>query len=313
MSFVSDLLQLVTRHQGRLWIILILLVTSFFSAKAVNRLIAYHYLPLEIPREEAQHLGRGSPIHRANVDLNRILQRNLFDSSAHEGRARATPEPEVDEGEIRPSTLSAELLGSVTFSNPRYSVALIRNRSENTTRYYSIGDRILGAQLVRIERFRVIIRNAGRLESLELQAARINIESQRPQTQVSVSPTPTRRPAPAEDVSFDEIAPGRFLIPQDTVDSLLSDLPSILRDARAIPNVGPENQIEGFRLLEIRPNSIYDRLGLQNGDIVMRVNNDDLNSVEKGMSLFTALRNEKSISIDIVRAGSRLNYTYEIR
>jgi general secretion pathway protein C len=309
MSFVSQLLQSLTRHQRRLWIILCLVVISFFSAKAVNRWVSYRYFPLGIESLSNSGVRPSPPLRSAQVDVSRIIARNLFDSTAND-RSPAAPTPQIDESEIRPSSISADLQATIVFENPRYSVALIRNRTGNTSDYYGINDTLLNTRIVRIERFRVILSNEGRLESLELQGAMANIQSQ---AVSAPSPAPTRRPAPSQNVSFEEIAPGRFLIPQNTVDGMLSDLPSILRDARAIPNVGSGNGIEGFRLVEIRPDSIYDRLGLQNGDVVMRVNNDELNSVEKGMSLFTALRNEKSISIDIVRNGSRLNYTYEIR
>lgn len=311
MTLVSQLLQSLTRHQRRLWIIVCLVVITYFTALSLNRWLAYRYFPLDVNNELTSGVRPSPPMRNAQIDLNRILSRNLFDSSVND-RSATPSAPQIDESEIRPSNISADLMATVVFENPRYSVALIRDRSKNESDYYGTNDNLLNTRIVRIERFRVILNNEGRLESLELQGARANIES----ASIPSRPTPSlrQRPAPnSDEVGFEQIGPGRFLVPQTTLDGLLADLPSILRDARAIPNVGSDNKIDGFRLVEIRPDSIYDRLGLQNGDVVMRVNNDELNSVEKGMSLFTALRNEKSISIDIVRDGSRLNYTYEIR
>jgi general secretion pathway protein C len=80
-----------------------------------------------------------------------------------------------------------------------------------------------------------------------------------------------------------------------------------------VPNLTPDNKTDGFKIFQIRPGSIFEKLGLKDQDIIMRVNSQDLDSFEKATGLFTALRNEKTISIDIVRGGSRLNYTYEIR
>lgn len=312
MALVSQLLQSLTRHQRRLWIIVCLVVITFFSAKSLNRWLAYRYFPLDVNTELSSGVRPSPPVRNAQIDIGRILSRNLFDSSAND-RTAPSAAPQIDESEIRPSNISADLMATVVFENPRYSVALVRNRTKNESDYYGTNDSLLNTRIVRIERFRVILNNEGRLESLELQGARANIETQ-PSLPVRSTPTLRQRSVPNQnELEFEQIGPGRFLVPQSTLDGLLADLPSILRDARAIPNVGSDNKIEGFRVVEIRPDSIYDRLGLQNGDVVMRVNNDELNSVEKGMSLFTALRNEKSISIDIVRNGSRLNYTYEIR
>ena len=56
-----------------------------------------------------------------------------------------------------------------------------------------------------------------------------------------------------------------------------------------------------------------EKLGMKDNDIIKRVNGQDLDSFEKATGLFTALRNEKTISIDLVRNGTRINYSYEIR
>jgi len=52
---------------------------------------------------------------------------------------------------------------------------------------------------------------------------------------------------------------------------------------------------------------------MKDGDIIKRVNGQELDSAEKSIGMFTALRSEKTISIDLVRNGQRINYTYEIR
>ncbi|PIR22709.1 MAG: hypothetical protein COV44_06025 [Deltaproteobacteria bacterium CG11_big_fil_rev_8_21_14_0_20_45_16] len=294
------------RNRDRLWSWTFIVVISFFLAKTANLLISHYWLPLELPGDNSASSQTTLNVE-SKTDLRRILSRNLFNSSAKIGPIiPIEPEP-VNEQEIRPSSINAELMGTVVFQNSKYSVALIKDRSVNSSQYFGIGDSILGAKLFRIERFRVILQRDGRLESLELQAAKSKIDQ-------SVSPTRPIGPSPKSgDVGLEELGPNRFLIPQDTVDGLMNNLPQILRDARAVPNIGKTNQIDGFKLIEIKQGSIYDKLGLKNGDIVKRINEDDLNSVEKGMSLFNALRNEKSISIDIERGGSRLNYTYEIR
>lgn len=295
-----------SRNKRGIWLGLYILSFSFFLAKSLSLVLGYYFLPLELPSEE---LGprRTRPEVRTRADLSRILSRNLFNSEASKTR-RLTKEPIVDPNELRPSSVNAELIGTVVFQNSKYSAALIRNRSDNTTKYYSVGDNVLDAIVMKIERFRVIIQRDGRLETLELQAAK---------TKMSI-PGPSRRGIESSgpssgQVKFEEIGPGRYLVPERTINDLMSNLPQIMRDARAVPNIGPDNSINGFKLVEIKPNSIFEKLGLQNGDIVRRVNEEDLNSIEKGMSLFTALRNEKTISIDIDRSGSRLNYTYEIR
>lgn len=301
---MSPFWHFIFRQKSKLWVSLYTLTISFFAAKSVNLIFASYFLPL--PLETSSALTRSVKSNRlGSVEIPTILSRNIFDSQAT-ARKLSPKEPEVDSNELRPSTLNAELLGTVAYSNSKYSAALIKDRSSNALRYFSIGESILGAQIMKIERFRIIIQNQGRLETMELRSAKSQLSSLSPVSR------PSSR-SQVKDVVFEEIGPGRYLIPESSINDLMSNLPQIMRDARAVPNIGSDNRINGFKMLEIKPRSIYEKIGLQNGDIVRRINDEDLNSVEKGMSLFTALRNEKTISIDIDRNGSRLNYTYEIR
>lgn len=305
----NSLLQRITHwlsyRQKSIWLVLSVLVVTFFLAKSINLVVAYFYLPPELNFSENNSQTR-LPNSLARVDIRRITERNLFDSSAKKQINIQPSEPTINDQELKPTSLNIELLATVVFRNSRYSVALMNDRSSNSTRYYSIGDRIQGANVVRIERFRVIIRRAGRLEFAEIQAAKSKIEDLQPARKTPTSPTTTK-------TNLEEISPGRFAIPEETVSGLLKDLPSILKQARAIPVNGAGGKLDGFKIVEIKNDSIFEKIGIQNGDVVKRVNDDNLDSIEKGMSLFTALRNEKTISIDIDRGGTRLNYTYEIR
>ena len=74
-----------------------------------------------------------------------------------------------------------------------------------------------------------------------------------------------------------------------------------------------QNKTDGFRIFQIKKDSIYEKLGLKDNDIIKRVNGQYLDSFEKATGLFSALRNENSLSIDIERDGTKLNLKYEIR
>lgn len=311
MEALQGFLTFVSRHQRRIWKLAALLISTFFLAKLTSLLLGYFLLPVEIDSSQNARFPGGASNLPDRPSISKIIQRNLFNSTNQADKPQVPERPPIDDQEIRPSTISAELLGTVVFNNSRYSAALINNRSEDKTSYYSLGDDLLGSSLVRIERFRVIIQRNGRLESLELQAAKDSIET----ASASRRRLPRRRvQSPnSEGVDFEELGPGRYLIPEDTVENALANLPSLLRSARAIPNTGPDNRIDGFKIVEIKSDSIFSRIGLRDGDVIKSVNDEALNSMEKGMSLFNAMREKKTIEIDIERNGSRLNYTYEIR
>jgi general secretion pathway protein C len=306
LAYLSQALNTVTRHQRSVWKYAFIIVITFFLAKALNLLIAHYKLPLELAQQARGLDSSETRTNEKKADISKILSRNIFDSEA-KSRFPAT-RGDVNTGQIVPSSLPLELMGTIVFQTARFSVALVRDRNSKSTQYYAIGDTVQSARVHKIERFRVILENGSRLESLELKAAESKLGGT-----ASFKPFGQPEAQPGASAAFDELGPGRFAIPQRVVDDALNNFSQILTQARMVPNLTPDNKTDGFKVFQIKSGSIYEKLGMKDGDIIKRVNGAELDSFEKATGLFTALRNEKSISIDLVRNGQRINYTYEIR
>lgn len=306
MTFVNNILQFLSRKQDSLWRFSFIIVIAFFLAKSVNLLIAHYALPLEFA-PLASVARSPSETSQPTTDIQLIRSRNIFDSEARSRIARQ--DDRQLSGTISPSTLPLELVGTVVFKNSRYSVALIKERGTNRMAYYAIGDPIQSAYLRQIDRFRVVLENNGRLESLELKAAESKIAS----SARLITPSSPGRAGSGDGVAFEELGPGRFAVPQSFIDETMANFSQVLTQARMVPNLTPENRTDGFRVFQIKPGSLFEKMGMKDQDVIKRVNGQDLDSFEKATGLFGALRNEKTISIDIVRNGARINYTYEIR
>jgi general secretion pathway protein C len=297
LNYLNPFLQSFARNQRRIWRFSTIVVITFFLAKAINLAIAYFYLPLEFAKPPSSFDAPKSTT--PSVSIQAILSRNIFDSEV-----RSRPAGGRSDGPISPSSLPVELLGTIVFKNSRFSVALIRERNSKKTQYYAIGDSLLSTRVHKIERFRVVLDNGGRLESLELKAA---------ESKIAGANIFTPEPKVDSNIPFEEIGPGKFIIPQSIVDDALNNFSKILTQARMVPNLTPDNKTDGFKVFQIKSGSIYEKLGMKENDIIKRVNGQDLDNFEKAAGLFTALRNEKTISIDLVRNGSRISYSYEIR
>ncbi len=96
------------------------------------------------------------------------------------------------------------------------------------------------------------------------------------------------------------------------VEGAFRNLKDVMTQARVIPYT-VDGRLIGYRIFSIRPGSIYSRAGLQNGDIIQRVNGVELTTPEKAYLLFQQLRNEARITIDLLRAGRRITIPIEIR
>lgn len=309
LSFLTSLIQFLSRRQESLWTLAFVLSISFFLAKGINLFVAYKYLPPEFSHIVSSRSSSGQENLIETSDTRAIMKRNIFDSKAAERIVNLSLKPAT--GAVTPSTLPLELSGTIVFQESRFSVALIKDRNTNKFAYYGVGDRVQSAIVRQIDRFRVVIENDGRLESLELKAAESKLAMTPPRLSTPTFTQPSG--GSASDVSFEEIGPNKFAIPQSFIDETLSNFNLILTQARMVPNLTPDNKTDGFKVFAIKPGSIFEKLGMKDQDIIKRVNGQDLDSFDKATGLFGALRNEKTISIDIMRNGSRINYSYEIR
>lgn len=96
------------------------------------------------------------------------------------------------------------------------------------------------------------------------------------------------------------------------VELAMNDLPKLMTQARAVPHM-VNGTINGFRLDYIAPSSFYEKIGVQTGDVLQRVNGVDIRDPGTILSLLQQLKNEEVVKLDIVRNNQRSTVTYELR
>ena len=109
-----------------------------------------------------------------------------------------------------------------------------------------------------------------------------------------------------------KLSDGRFMVDQREVLASTENMSQILTQARALPYM-EHGKTVGFRISEIVPGSIYTKIGLQNGDVIQKVNSQDIDDPAKFFQLYQGLRTERAISIDLIRGGQRQTLNYDIR
>jgi general secretion pathway protein C len=109
-----------------------------------------------------------------------------------------------------------------------------------------------------------------------------------------------------------KVSGSKFVVDQKEVIASTQNMGKILTQARALPYV-EHGKTVGFRINEIVPGSIYTKIGLRNGDIIQSVNSQTLDDPAKFFQLYQGLKNQRTISIDLLRGGQRQTLTYEIK
>lgn len=107
-------------------------------------------------------------------------------------------------------------------------------------------------------------------------------------------------------------APVRKVIDRREVELAMSDLPKLLTQARAVPNM-VNGTVNGFRIDYVAPTSFYEKIGVQSGDVLQRVNGVDIRDPTTMLSLLQQLKNERVVKLDMVRNNQRSTVTYELR
>jgi general secretion pathway protein C len=119
------------------------------------------------------------------------------------------------------------------------------------------------------------------------------------------------RPAPKSDDDFEikQVGENQYVIRRQDIQKATGNLNALATQARIIP-ARKEN---GFRILNIRNGSLYQKIGIQNGDVIKSINGIDISSPDKALEAYSRLQSASKISIDIVRRGGNqtLEYTIE--
>ena len=166
---------------------------------------------------------------------------------------------------------------------------------------YRVGDTIPGVgRLQGVESDKVSVKSADRLLEIPL-ADIVKI------TEVSPS---QRGPRTSEFVR--SIGGGTYIVDQRKVQDAIENPNQLMTDARLQPNFRDGRQ-EGFTLREVKQGGIYQSLGLQNGDVLLRINDYTITNPENALQAFTALRGMDRIQLDVLRDSAKMTLTYQIR
>ena len=102
-----------------------------------------------------------------------------------------------------------------------------------------------------------------------------------------------------------------YAITRDDVEAIAADMSGFAAQARVIPNF-ENGKATGFKLFGIRPSSIYESCGFQNGDVVAKVNGIDVTSPDKALQVYSGIRGAKALEVELVRGGKPARVKIEI-
>lgn len=295
-------MKIAPRHL--IWVNLVLLaLVAYCGASAVSTAIAAKLTP-----SPEVHLSPPPPpivkeAKRPAAYYASIQTRDIFNS--------AKPEPEKPKEPPKPTELKLKLWGVVVHADGS-SYCVIEDLTTRKQDLYRITDTVAGSAVVKlIEWDRVILDRDGQDEILELAT---------PQGGTLPAPAPRRvaavrggvPPAAGANSSIQQLSDTEYVIDRREVDTALDNMNQLFTQIRAVPHF-EGGRSTGFRLFAIRQNSLFDKIGLKNGDVIQRINGTDLSDPAKALSLFQELRNERELTVEIIRNKEAKTLSYQFR
>lgn len=256
---------------------------KIISLSAVNQSTATRNIP-------SSKLVTDSASRSSLQNYSIITERNLFFSTL-----KAISDKQLEDGFFvsGQELASFDLKGTVAGDNS-FGFIIIEERGKNKQRLYRLGDMIGSAKLIKITRNTAVIRSEGREIQLKIKAT--------PESPLLSRP-PIRETTPP--------LPGAVSMSKQEVAENLSDLKAIMSQAVMRPFFA-EGVQEGYIISNIIPNSLYHKLGLQNGDIIIDVNSKRMQSADDIVQLVNLMQSGSNIALSLKRKGKgeTINYSF---
>lgn len=307
-----------------LWVLnlLTVLFCAYFSAKLtslyIESKIGIDQLTVKTPTAARPETAAKETAPFSNYQV--ILDRNIFDSTdlpPEEAPDLTSEGEQVPTGEAVKTGLAIKVVGVMVVGSGKddRSTATIsggtgKGASIDT---YAVGDAdgfAPGTKLVRVQPDRIEFIHKGRLEFAPFEEeGGLSIFGPPVDTGAVATATPALPAKEGEGVKKE--GENKFVIDQREVQNALSNIDRLYTEIRAVPNFAG-GKVSGMKILSVKQGSLFDKLGLQRGDILQKINGLELD-VKKGFEIFNQLKSESHLSVDVVRQGANQTFDYEIR
>ncbi|MFZ1983690.1 MAG: type II secretion system protein GspC [Desulfatitalea sp.] len=236
---------------------------------------------------------------------NPVLERDLFKI----GKAAPAPAnvPAVDLDALAKTQLNLKLWGTVS-GDAEQAYAVIEDLQKHEQNLYRVGDTIKNATVKIVMREKVVLTVEGRDEILTMEEMSAGGASP---TMVAKGRSPrTPQPMPQPPAEGEESQ--SITLQRSMVEESFSDMNKLMTEIAITPNM-EDGQANGLSLNRISPNSIFRRMGLRNGDVLLGVNGQPIQSTEDAMRLYEGLKSSENIQLQVKRRGQERTIDYNLK
>ena len=234
------------------------------------------------------------------TDYKAITSRNIFNSGNQP--VTETPKTEaVDIDKLKETDLKLKLWGTVTGQDKR-AYAVIEDSKAREQNLYRTGDSIQKAVVKLILREKVVLRVDNHDEILAMEEVRSS-KGGRPSKRSPKSSSSRKLPVSSY--------PRKIKLKGAQIEKAMENLGQLMEQANLRPHI-VDGQPAGISITGIKPNAIFRKMRLRNGDVITGLNGGSIESVEDAVKVVEQLSSGSNIQLQIKRRGREQTLDYSI-
>jgi general secretion pathway protein C len=307
------------------WVInlVVLAVLAYLAARVINNIAARELASIatqkkvQVVAQAPKRSTSGSKAEWAET----VNNRNLFNSEPPEPEDPTDPDTteKPDEGfdgkgvpppwaKCKESESSIGLSATMVAEPAEWSFAVIDDGESDDDRLLREGQKVAEFTLAAIQRERVVLAKGGAFECVAL-GGKTKRKKKRGKTR-SFTKSSSKKARIKDGIK--KTGKNQYQIDREMLNEQLDDLQSLSKGARVIPHY-KDGRPQGFKIVGVRPGSLYSHIGVRSGDVLKGVNGEEITSPNKALELYEQLKNSSNVNVEIERRGRPVNLEYSIQ
>jgi len=177
-------------------------------------------------------------------------------------------------------------------------VAIIQEGRKKEQKRYQKGDTIQNAQIKAVLRGKVILNYKGKDQVLLMESSKGAASPMSPSLSFS-----------QKDVTVP--SGEKKILSSSLVDDALGNINKLMGDIRVRPHFS-QGKPDGLLLYGIKKDSLFQTMGLKNGDIIMGVDGKRIESVDDALTFYEELKDASDVNVQIKRRGKTKEIQYRV-
>jgi general secretion pathway protein C len=113
-------------------------------------------------------------------------------------------------------------------------------------------------------------------------------------------------------IQLKKLGPGKFEVSRAEVQQTMENPMEFFSQMRAMPHI-VNGKTDGFSISQVAPGSVFDQLGLQNGDMLTSIDGQPVTNPMQAMGLIQAVKTASAIDLTVNRGGTPTSVHLDLR